>query len=135
MNMQTTFLPDARALAESGINALRNGDAITARRLFEKIIAHGAADASAFSSLAYACRRLNDATATLAAVDSALALEPQNIRALIFKADHMRSGTVNSYSHLSGNSGITAGPRTVWREGVLHAQEEISRRPTSAAQA
>ena len=89
MNMQTTSLPDARALAESGINALRNGDAITARRLFEKIIAHGAADASAFLGLAYACRRLNDATATLAAVDSALALEPQNIRALIFKADHM----------------------------------------------
>ena len=38
------------------------------------------------------------------------------------------------HSHLSGNSGITAGPRTVWQEGVLHAQEEISRRPTLAAQ-
>ncbi len=87
--MQTTSLPDPRALAESGINALRNGDAITARRLFEKIISQGAADASAFLGLAYACRRLNDATATLAAIDDALLLEPQNIRALIFKADHL----------------------------------------------
>jgi hypothetical protein len=46
-----------------------------------------------------------------------------------------RSGSAILHSRLSGNSGINAGPRTVWREGVLHAQEEISRSPTSAAQA
>jgi aspartate beta-hydroxylase len=89
INMQTTSSNDARALAASAMQALRNGDAIDAKRLFEQIIALGAADASAFLGLAYACRRLNDSAATLAAIDQALRLEPKNLRALIFKADHL----------------------------------------------
>jgi aspartate beta-hydroxylase len=76
-------------LAASAMQALRNGDAIDAKRLFEQIIALGAADASAFLGLAYACRRLNDSAATLKAIDQALSLEPKNLRALIFKADHL----------------------------------------------
>jgi aspartate beta-hydroxylase len=89
--MQTTSpIPiNARVLAEAGINALRSGDAYRARQLFEQIIVAGAADASAFLGLAYACRRLNDGPATIAALDNVLALEPQNLRALIFKADHL----------------------------------------------
>jgi aspartate beta-hydroxylase len=89
--MQTTSpIPiNARALAEAGINALRSGDAHRARQLFEQIVAAGAADASAFLGLAYACRRLNDEPATAAALDKVLSLEPQNLRALIFKADHL----------------------------------------------
>jgi aspartate beta-hydroxylase len=89
INMQTTSSNNARALAEAGIQALRNGDAANAKRLFEQIITLGAADASAFLGLAYACRRLNDSAATTKALDNALSLEPKNLRALIFKADHL----------------------------------------------
>lgn len=71
------------------MQALRKGDAIDAKHLFQQIIALGAADASAFLGLAYACRRLNDSAATLAALDHALLMEPQNLRALIFKADQL----------------------------------------------
>ena len=87
--MQTTSANSARALAEAGVLALRKGDAANAKHLFEQIITLGAADASAFLGLAYACRRLNDSAATVNALDNALLLEPKNLRALIFKADHL----------------------------------------------
>jgi hypothetical protein len=80
---------DTRALAQSGVEALRRGDPRTARQSFERILATGHADASACVGLAYACRSLKDRAATLAAIDQALALEPRNLRALILKADHL----------------------------------------------
>lgn len=80
---------DARALAQSGVEALRRGDPRKARESFERIVAAGRADASACIGLAYACRSLNDNAASLAAVDKALSLEPRNLRALILKADHL----------------------------------------------
>ena len=80
---------DARAHARSGIEALRKGDARKARESFERIVAAGQADASAYLGLAYACTGLEDRPAALAAVDHALALEPRNLRALIMKADHL----------------------------------------------
>ncbi len=81
--------PEARALAQSGIAALRSGDPLSARQSFERISAAGLADASSFLGLAHACRALDDQAATLAAVDAALGLEPRNLRALLFKADHL----------------------------------------------
>lgn len=80
---------DARALAQSGIDALRRGDARQARELFELIVAAGQADASIYLGLAHACYRLEDPSTAHAAVDKVLALEPRNLRALIFKADHL----------------------------------------------
>ena len=80
---------DARAHAQSGIEALRKGDVRKARESFERIVAAGQADASAYLGLAYACTGLKDHPAALAAVDRALALEPRNLRALIMKADHL----------------------------------------------
>jgi len=77
---------DARA---QGIEALRKGDARKARESFERVVAAGQADASAYLGLAYACAGLKDGRATLAAVDRALALEPRNLRALMMKADHL----------------------------------------------
>jgi aspartate beta-hydroxylase len=77
---------DARA---QGIEALRKGDARKARESFERIVAAGQADASAYLGLAYACAGLKDRPAALAAVDRALALEPRNLRALIMKADYL----------------------------------------------
>jgi aspartate beta-hydroxylase len=80
---------DARALKESGVEALRRGDPRKAREAFERIVEAGRADASACIGLAYACRSLNDHAASLAAVDRALSIEPRNLRALILKADHL----------------------------------------------
>ncbi|HEX3170227.1 MAG TPA: tetratricopeptide repeat protein, partial [Burkholderiales bacterium] len=80
---------DARALRESGVEALRRGDARSAREAFARIVEAGPADASACIGLAYACRSLNDHAASLAAIDKALSLEPRNLRALILKADHL----------------------------------------------
>ncbi len=80
---------DARALAQSGVDALRRGDARGARESFERIVSAGQADASSWIGLAYACRHLNDRTGAMAAVDKALALEPRNLRALMFKADQL----------------------------------------------
>src|SRR6266511_4706004 len=79
-------LSDARA---HGIEALRKGDARKARESFERIVAAGQADASAYLGLAYACAGLKDHRSALAAIDRALALEPRNLRALIMKADHL----------------------------------------------
>src|SRR5256885_15750503 len=73
---------DARAL---GIEALRKGDARKARESFERIVAAGQADASAYLGLAYACAGLKDHPAALAAVQNALALVPRNLRALVMK--------------------------------------------------
>jgi len=77
---------DARA---HGIEALRKGDARKARESFERVVAAGQADASAYLGLAYACAGLKDHPAARAAVDRALALEPRNLRALIMKADYL----------------------------------------------
>src|SRR5216117_800740 len=80
---------DARAHAQAGIEALRRGDARAARESFERIVAAGQADASAYLGLAHACAGLKDHPAALAAVDRALALEPRNLRALVMKADQL----------------------------------------------
>ena len=80
---------DAHALAQSGADALRRGDARTARASFERIVGAGAADAASYIGLAYACRDLSDAAGVDAALDKALELEPQNLGALILKADHL----------------------------------------------
>src|SRR2546425_10108868 len=80
---------DARAHARSGIEALRRGDARKARESFERIVAAGQADASAYLGLAYACAGLKDHAAALTAVEHALALEPRNLRALVMKADQL----------------------------------------------
>ena len=70
LTMQTPTT-DVRALAKSGVEALRKGDARKARALFEQIVASGQADASTCVALAYACRNLNDGAATLVAIDRA----------------------------------------------------------------
>lgn len=84
---------DARAMAQAAVAALREGRHAEARRLFERLVAAGRADASVHLGLAYACLGTGDAGAALAATERVLALEPGNLRALMLKADHLlRSG-------------------------------------------
>ncbi len=82
-------LQDPRKLAQTGMAALQKGDAAHARDCFRQIAATGNADASIYLALAYACRMTADVAAAGAAIDGALKLEPQNLRALLFKADHV----------------------------------------------
>ena len=79
---------DPLAIVRTGFEALRNEDARTAREAFERVIAAGRADAAVHAALGYACVRLNDKPAALAAAENALSLDPRNLRALIIKADH-----------------------------------------------
>jgi aspartate beta-hydroxylase len=84
---------DARALARAGATALSEGRHAEARRLFEQVTATGRADASVQLGLAYACFGAGDVAAGLAATDRVLAQAPDNLRALLLKADHLlRSG-------------------------------------------
>ncbi len=87
MRLTPVSSQQARRLAESGLEALRRGDAAAARRAFEQLVAHGAADADAHLGLAYACVTLHDPAAARRAVDASLALDPNNLRALSLKAD------------------------------------------------
>jgi aspartyl/asparaginyl beta-hydroxylase (cupin superfamily) len=88
---------DLRGLARSAVEALGRGDARAARTSFERVIASGQADAGIYLRLAYACDALGDDAAALAAVNRALILEPGNLSALLFKADHLhRTGDVRT---------------------------------------
>lgn len=80
---------EIRRLAEAGTVALQSGDARTARRHFEQIVATGQANAGAWLALALACNELGDQAAMLAAMERALALDPNNIRALVLKGDYL----------------------------------------------
>jgi aspartate beta-hydroxylase len=84
MQMPTT---DPQALATSGFAALRRGDARNARAAFEQIAAAGLADVSTWFALAIACGQLSDFQAANSAVDTVLALQPRNLRALVLKGD------------------------------------------------
>ena len=79
---------DARAVVQQAIEALRQRDPATAAERFRQVIDAGVADASVWLGLALAQRGLDDKPASLVAIDRALALEPQNLRARIMKADH-----------------------------------------------
>ncbi|MBI3715572.1 MAG: aspartyl/asparaginyl beta-hydroxylase domain-containing protein [Betaproteobacteria bacterium] len=80
---------DVRAVAQSGMAALRRGENKRARAEFDRVIETGLADASLFLAMATACRAEQDAAAAMAAVDRALAIDPKYVPALIFKADEL----------------------------------------------
>ena len=86
--MDTKSIDKKRLIRES-VAALQADDANKARELFEQVVAADANDAASWLGLAFACARLGDDKSTLESVDKALSLEPGNLRALIFKADHL----------------------------------------------
>jgi aspartyl/asparaginyl beta-hydroxylase (cupin superfamily) len=63
--------------------------AAESRQFFERLIAGGQGDATAYLGLATACARLGDHHAAITAADRLLTLQPRNVRALILKADQL----------------------------------------------
>src|SRR5579864_4058628 len=82
---QPQSVRDAEAAAA---DALRRGEPQEARRLYELVLAQGGPTVSAWFGQAIACRDLKNQEASLAAIDKVLGLDPRNLRALLFKADH-----------------------------------------------
>jgi len=81
------------ALAQQGFEALRRGDAATARRAFEAITASGRATPPIWLLLAQACDLADDRPATRSALDAALAGDPDNPQALVMHGElHSRDG-------------------------------------------
>lgn len=80
-------MTDIAALADAGMAALRRGDAAAARPFFQQLAQAGYGDASVYFGLARACTGMGDYAAALAALDQALAAEPDNLHVLALKAD------------------------------------------------
>lgn len=76
-------------LLQRGLAALRAGDAPAAVAALEELTSAGDAGAPAWLALAFARVNNSDADGALAAVDSALEKDPRNLRALLFKGDHL----------------------------------------------
>ena len=70
------------ALSALGAQALRAGSALEARKWFNQATGAHPNDVSAWLNLALACRKLNDNEGELAAVVSALDLDPYQLRSL-----------------------------------------------------
>lgn len=80
---------DGRILSRIGVEALKRGDAAGARAAFEALVDAGHADASVCLALMAACRATGDQAASRRALERALAIEPQNVRALTLMADEL----------------------------------------------
>ena len=80
---------DAAALARSGFDALRAGDARRARELLSRAAAGGQDGAGVQVGIAFACRALRDDAGLGAAIERALAHEPANLYALVLKGDRL----------------------------------------------
>lgn len=85
--------PERQSLASAGFEALRRGDANAARDLFQQTVTAGAAPADAWFGLALAHRGLGAADEESAALEQALARDPNHLPALIAQGDlHLRRG-------------------------------------------
>ncbi len=78
---------DSDALARTGMDALRRGDAAAARIAFEAITSAGNAPTQPWVLLAQSCAMLGDHVAADGALDTVLRLEPRNLYALLMKGD------------------------------------------------
>ena len=120
-------------LEQEAIAALQVGDGKKAREIFERIVSMGQPKASSWLGLAFACAQLGDNAATLVAVDKSLELEPQDIRAIIFKADHLQqqnesNQAVEFYGRALQLAGQAEALPDDIKQGLLRATTEVSLR-------
>lgn len=76
-------------LMQQGLAALRAGDGAAAEAALWEAIELGPPQSSMYLALAFARVKQGQPEGALAAVDQALELEPRDLRALLFKADHL----------------------------------------------
>lgn len=99
----TSVPQDARALAASGVQALRSGDAARARELLRQAAETSPNDIGVWMNLAFAERGVGDSEGELAALDKALAIEPRTLVALLMKGANLeRSGDERAASDAYG---------------------------------
>ena len=85
--MKTFPLSQVNQLTQQGIDALRRNEPEAARATLAQLVSAGCADAAVYVGLGYAHAMLKDDLSAQSAVDSALAQDPRNLRALLLKAD------------------------------------------------
>jgi aspartyl/asparaginyl beta-hydroxylase (cupin superfamily) len=123
---------DIATLTRDAMAALRQGQADSARDLFQQATQAHAGDASLWLGLAFANARLGEDQPTLDAIDKALELEPRSLRALIFKGDHhdqqgrSRKAMVFYQAALKVAAQAESIPEDV-RGGLGRAQENVRR--------
>lgn len=84
-----SHLEQSQGKAQAAIDALKQGKPDKARAILLELVRDEVADASAYVCLAYACRNLSDLVGATSAIDAALKLEPNNLVALMCKADQL----------------------------------------------
>jgi hypothetical protein len=85
--MASSAQPTIEALAQSGVAALRQGDAAAARAAFDRVVASGRATPQLWLLLAQSCEALHDYAAASGALDQVLAADHLNLYALTMKGD------------------------------------------------
>ncbi len=80
--------PDYEAIARSGVEALRRGDAAAARAAFATVESAGRASHQLRLLLAQSCELIGDGTAMEAALAPVLEAEPRNIYALLMMGEN-----------------------------------------------
>ena len=125
------FFMTNQDLISEAKNALKRGDAKTARAAFEQLTQQSQSDIAAWMGLADAARLDGDQNHELHAIERALALQPSNISALIAKADILDSRddvkTAGSYyntalAHASKLGSIAPELRTM----LMRAQQKCA---------
>ena len=76
---------------QEGLRALRSGNAATAETIFEEALETYTPDAATWFALAITRVHLGKSDHAMQAIDEALILEPQNLRALLFKATQLEN--------------------------------------------
>lgn len=98
----------------AGAAALQNGDPLTARGQFERVIATGRANVQVWMLQAMACRGLGDTAAEEIAVDGALKADPNNIRMLVMKGERREgAGDLRAASSFYGRAVSLASQRAL----------------------
>lgn len=124
MNANT---PDAQALANAGMAALRRGDPHSARALFARALSIAPGDAAAWYGSSVAHRALNSPAEESAALDQALKLDVNFLPALIAKGDFCarqgdRRAASSYYSAASKLASSVTGLNAEWREEIRRVE-------------
>ncbi|MGH7024013.1 MAG: tetratricopeptide repeat protein, partial [Caulobacteraceae bacterium] len=101
---------EAARLSDTAAAALRRNDPIAARRHFQQLVGARPADADAWIGLALASRGMGDETGARAAIDKALAVQPNHLRGLVMKADSVALAGDGRAAHAFYSAAVARAP-------------------------